>query len=167
MILDGVLAFVLLLVLIWKRRSHPLNLILLSAFTLTEAVCIGVVVSFYDTVLVLQALLITLGIFLALTVYTLQSSRDFSGMGPFLYISLWAIVLVGLVQLFLPFSTLFDLVVASISAIIFCGYIVFDTYNLMHRVSCEEYVMASIELYLDVLNLFLNILRILSDLSRD
>lgn len=39
-------------------------------------------VTFYDQGIVLQALLITFGVFLALTVFTLQSKWDFSGMAP-------------------------------------------------------------------------------------
>lgn len=42
--------------LFWKRHSHPLNLILLSTFTVLEALSLGVVIAFYDTLVVLQAL---------------------------------------------------------------------------------------------------------------
>lgn len=42
--------------LYWKRHSHPLNFVLLSTFTLMEAFTLGVVVSMYETKLVLQAL---------------------------------------------------------------------------------------------------------------
>ena len=76
--------------LYWKRHSHPANLVLLSTFTLLEAFTLGIVVAFYDTRIVLQALfvhpplfisiipdselsLITTGVFLGLTLFTLQS----------------------------------------------------------------------------------------------
>lgn len=39
-------------------------------------------VTFYDQAIVLQALVITFSVFLALTLFTLQSKWDFSGMGP-------------------------------------------------------------------------------------
>ena len=42
--------------LYWKRHSHPTNYILLSTFTLLEAFTLGVVVAFYDNIVVLQAL---------------------------------------------------------------------------------------------------------------
>jgi FtsH-binding integral membrane protein len=48
--------FIVLGVLYWKRHSHPLNLVLLSAFTVLEAFTIGIVVAFYDHQIVLQAL---------------------------------------------------------------------------------------------------------------
>jgi protein lifeguard len=59
--------------LYWKRHSHPLNIALLAIFTLMEAFTLGVVTAFYDNVIVLQALLITTGVFLGLTLFTLQS----------------------------------------------------------------------------------------------
>lgn len=59
--------------LFWKRHSHPWNFVLLSTFTLLEAFTLGVVTAFYDNVIVMQALLITLGVFLGLTLFTLQS----------------------------------------------------------------------------------------------
>ena len=52
-------------------------------------------------------------------------------------------------------------VYSAISAIIFSGYIVYDTDNLIKRFTYDEYIWASVTLYLDVLNLFLTILRML------
>ena len=59
--------------LYWKRHSHPTNFGLLALFTLMEAFSLGVVTAFSDNVIVLQALLITTGVFLGLTLFTLQS----------------------------------------------------------------------------------------------
>ena len=46
------------------------------------------------------------------------------------------------------------------------GFIIFDTQMIMTRVSPEEYVIATIELYLDIINLFLEILKILDKINR-
>jgi protein lifeguard len=62
--------------LYWKRHSHPMNFGLLGLFTLMEAFTLGVVTAFYDNVIVLQALLITTGVFLGLTLFTLQSKAS-------------------------------------------------------------------------------------------
>ncbi len=42
--------------LYWKRHSHPVNFVLLGTFTLLEAFTLGVVMAFYDNVIILQAL---------------------------------------------------------------------------------------------------------------
>ncbi|KJA27855.1 hypothetical protein HYPSUDRAFT_51800 [Hypholoma sublateritium FD-334 SS-4] len=138
-----------LLVLYWKRHTHPWNLILLSTFTLMEAFTIGVAISFYPDVLVLQALLITTGVFLGLTLFTFQSKYDFSGMGPFLFGSLMALCVTGFIGIFLPFNSTMDLIYAIGGCLIFSGYIVYDTYLINKRLSPDEFIMGAISLYLE------------------
>jgi FtsH-binding integral membrane protein len=70
-------------------------------------------------------LIITCGVFLALTLFTLQSKWDFSGMGPILFASLWVLILVGFVQIFFPFSEGIQLAIAFAGVIIFSGYVIF------------------------------------------
>ncbi|KAL0196133.1 hypothetical protein M9458_009705, partial [Cirrhinus mrigala] len=59
-----------------------------------------------------------------------------------------------------------ELVFAGAGALLFCGFIVFDTHLLMHKLSPEEHVLASINLYLDIVNLFIYILRILDSMKK-
>ncbi|KAF8514168.1 glutamate binding protein [Gautieria morchelliformis] len=143
----------------------PLNLVFLSSFTVLEAFTLGFVIAFYNTNVVLQALLITLGIFLGLTLFTFQSKWDFSGMGPFLLAGILALVMTGFVGMFFPFSKTWDLVYGIAGALLFSGYIVFDTYLINKRYSPDEFIMGSISLYLDFINLFLSILRILNNIQ--
>ncbi|KAI5889284.1 UPF0005-domain-containing protein [Schizophyllum commune H4-8] len=154
-----------LALLFFKRHNHPWNLVLLSSFTIMEAFTLGVTVAFFDKVIVLQALFITLGVFVGLTLFTLQSKYDFSGMAPFLFGGLLALVMTGLVGLFLPFSHTFSLIYAVGGCLIFSGYIVYDTYLINARLSPDEYIMGAISLYLDFVNLFLSILRLLNELQ--
>ncbi|TFK44314.1 inhibitor of apoptosis-promoting Bax1-domain-containing protein [Crucibulum laeve] len=151
--------------LYWKRHTHPWNFVLLSTFTLMEAFTLGVVVAFYDNVIVLQALLITLGVFIGLTLFTFQSKYDFSGMGPFLFGALIALVMTGFVGIFIPFGRTMDLIFAVGGCLIFSGYIVYDTYIINKRLSPDEFIMGAISLYLDFINLFINILRLLNNLQ--
>ncbi|KAA1471837.1 UPF0005-domain-containing protein [Dentipellis sp. KUC8613] len=154
---------VVLGLLYWKRHSHPLNIVLLTFFTLLEAFTLGVVTAFYNNTVVLQALLITTGVFLGLTLFTFQSKYDFSGMGPWLFGGLIALLMTGLVGIIFPFGKTMDLVFAIGGTLLFSGYIVYDTYIINARLSPDEYIMGAISLYLDFINLFLNILRLLSN----
>ncbi|ETW80690.1 hypothetical protein HETIRDRAFT_410024 [Heterobasidion irregulare TC 32-1] len=156
---------VVLGLLYWKRHNHPLNIGLLSLFTVLEAFTLGVVTAFYDNVIVMQALLITTGVFLGLTLFTLQSKYDFSGLGPWLFGGLIALLMTGLVGVFLPFSRTMDLVFAIGGTLLFSGYVVYDTYIINSRLSPDEYIMGAISLYLDFINLFLNILRLLNNVQ--
>ena len=63
---------------------------------------------------------------------------------------------------FFPHSSTVDLGYGVISALIFSGYILVDTQLIMRHYHVEEEIAAAISLYLDVINLFLSILRILN-----
>ncbi|KAF9462430.1 inhibitor of apoptosis-promoting Bax1-domain-containing protein [Collybia nuda] len=140
-------------VLYWKRHSHPLNFVLLTTFTVMEAFTLGVVVAFYNNVIVMQALLITLGVFIGLTLFTFQSKYDFSGMGPFLFGALIALCMTGLVGIFIPFGKTMDLIFAIGGCLLFSGYIVYDTYIISAKLSPDEFIMGAISLYLEYVNL--------------
>ncbi|KAI9294299.1 UPF0005-domain-containing protein [Neoconidiobolus thromboides FSU 785] len=155
------LTIVNMILLLWKRHSYPLNFALLSSFTILESVGLGVTISFYSQLVVLQALILTLGIFIVLTLIALQSKYDFTSWQPYLGVALWIVILLSFVQIFFPFGSTFELFIAIGTAILFCGYILVDTHMLMSRLNPDEYIVASVELYLDILNLFLAILRIL------
>lgn len=64
-------------------------------------------------------------------------------------------------------SETFELVYAIAGALLFSAFIVFDTHMLMHKLSPEEYILASINLYLDMINLFIEILRILNSMKKN
>ena len=66
-------------------------------------------------------------------------------------------------QIFFPMGKITHMIYGGISALVFCGYIVYDTFNLIELYTYDDYIMAAIALYLDILNLFLALLTIFSD----
>lgn len=160
------MSMALLMALMVKRRETPTNYFLLMGFTIVQAFTVAVVVSFYDQMAVLQAFLLTLGVTGGLTLYTFQSKRDFSTWGAGLYAFLMVLLMGSLLQFFLTSSHL-EFVLSLGGAVLFSFFIIFDTHMLMHRVSPEEYILATIELYLDIINLFLHILRIIGEARRN
>lgn len=151
----------------WKRKSYPANLFFLSGFTLLEAYSISVVVSFYEVRVVVQALVLTLGIFVALTLFACQTKYDFTDWMPYLFGALWFMILFGFVAMFVPFGSTVEIIYGVLGVLIFSGYILVDTQLVMRHYHVEEEIAASISLYLDVLNLFLSILRILNGTSNN
>jgi FtsH-binding integral membrane protein len=147
----------------WKRKSYPANLMFLAAFTGLEAYSISVVTSFFDSRIVLQAVLLTAGIFVALTLFACQTKYDFTSWMPYLFGGLWALILFGFMAAFFPYNSTAELVYSGIAALIFSGYILVDTQLIMRHYHVEEEIAAAISLYLDILNLFLAILRILNN----
>ncbi|KAK4161266.1 Bax inhibitor 1 [Cladorrhinum sp. PSN259] len=147
----------------WKRFSYPQNLIYLSGFTLAEAYTISVVVSFSEASIVLNAVVITAGIFIFLTAFACQTKYDFTSWMPYLFGALWGLILFGFMGFFLPYNSTTDLIYGFITALVFSGYILVDTQMVLRKHHIEEEVAAAISLYLDIINLFLAILRILNN----
>ena len=69
----------------------------------------------------------------------------------------------GMVGVFFPFGRTMDLVYAIGGTLLFSGYVVYDTYLINSRLSPDEYILGAISLYLDFLNLFISILRLLNN----
>ncbi|KLT38701.1 UPF0005-domain-containing protein [Cutaneotrichosporon oleaginosum] len=160
-------SFISLFGVYWKRHNYPANMLVLTAFTFFESIMIGTTCSFYDAKVVLQALLITTGVFVGLTLFTFQTKLDFSSFGPFLFAGVMGLITAGVVGIFLPFGKTTDLVIACIGVLIFSGFVLYDTQNIMKRLSVDEAILGALNLYLDFLNLFLYILRILNNTSDD
>lgn len=64
------------------------------------------------------------------------------------------------VQILFPLGRISVMIYGCLASIIFCGYIVYDTDNLIKRYSYDEYIWAAVSLYLDIINLFLSLLTI-------
>jgi FtsH-binding integral membrane protein len=159
--------FIVFFALIWYRRKTPTNYILLALFTIFQGHTIATTSCLYDSQVVLQALLLTFGIFVGLTLFTFQTKIDFSGYRTYLIAGLWGIILYSLISIFLPPSSLTNSLIVGFSALLFCGFIIVDTQDIMARFSPEDYIIASVELYLDVVNLFISILQLLDNRQRD
>ena len=158
--LIGAIGFMLLT--FWKRKSYPTNLVFLAGFTGLEAYAISVITSFYESKIVLQALIFTMGIFIALTLFACQSKYDFTSWMPYLFGALWVLIIFGFMSAFFPYNSKVELGYGIVAALIFSGYILVDTQLIMRHYHVEEEIAGAISLYLDVINLFLAILRILN-----
>jgi FtsH-binding integral membrane protein len=79
-----------------------------------------------------------------------------------LFGSLWVLILFGFMAAFFPYNSKVELGYGVVSALIFSGYILVDTQLVMRHYHVEEEIAAAISLYLDIINLFLAILRILN-----
>lgn len=102
-------------------------------------------------------------IFLALSAYVLVSKKDFSFLGGFLFTGVIAIMIAALVGMFFPMPML-QLMISAVSMIIFSGYILYDTSDIIHGGE-QNYIMATVRLFMDILLIFQNLLVLLGALS--
>jgi modulator of FtsH protease len=108
-----------------------------------------------------DAFLLTAAAFVGLSAYVFVSRKDFSYLGAALNMGLW-VVLGAMFLGFFFHSAVFQLAIASVGVLLFCGYILFDTSRMMRGRVGDDAVGAALGLFLDVVNLFLFLLRILS-----
>jgi FtsH-binding integral membrane protein len=132
-----------MLLTFWKRKSYPTNILFLSGFTALEAYSISVIVSFYESRIVLQAVVLTAGLFIGLTIFACQTKYDFTSWMPYLFGSLWALILFGLVAMFFPYNSTVELAYGGIAALLFSAYILVDTQLIMKHYHVEEEIAVS------------------------
>jgi len=142
------------------KNSHPKNLQILALFTIFESFIIGAVCAVYKDrdagMSVLYAFACTCLVMVSLSVWTCQSKLDVTFMGTGLFVGLWLMICWGLTNWLLGWHLTF--LYGLLGALLFCGFIIYDTKKIQTEYGYDEYAPAAIELYLDFINLFLYIL---------
>ncbi|OSX80822.1 hypothetical protein BU14_0032s0079 [Porphyra umbilicalis] len=157
------------------KDKHPLNLYLLAGFTAAESYMVGTVCAIYQEQgigdLVLEAFALTMLVFVSLTIYCFVSKRDFSFLGGFLFAGLIIMVGASVLNLLLGLggaqNSTFSFAISVAGALLFTGYILYDTSVIMNQLGPDEWAIAAVNLYLDLINLFMYILQILSRMRED
>jgi len=156
--------FVPLFLVMGTRNVFPLNIGLVFLFTFAMGVLISPTLYVFgqrQPGLITQAATLTIGAFFVLTAYSFVSRRDFSAWGSFFSVGLWVVIGGMFLNIFVFKNAAIDVDLASITILVFCGLLVFDTWRIRNVYGPDEYVSAAVSIYLDLLNLFLAILRVL------
>ncbi|CAF0892185.1 unnamed protein product, partial [Brachionus calyciflorus] len=148
------------------NRSYPINMILLMVFTVLESILIGCISAQYKTDTIFIALGVTAVVVIALTIFAFQTKIDFTGFGIYLFVFALILMLFGLVAIILR-SNLLHILYAAFGAGLFSMYLIFDTQLMIggkhkYSISPEDYIFAALNIYVDIINLFLLILRLVS-----
>lgn len=155
--------FAPLLIAMRARDAFPANIGLVLLFTFAEGVFISPMLYVYGQQqpgLITQAAVLTIGSFGVLTGYAFVSRRDFSAWGSFFMVGLWVVIGTMLLNFFFRNPAL-DLWLAGVTVLVFSGLLVFDTWRIRNVYGPNEYVGAAVQIYLDLLNMFLAFIRIL------
>lgn len=164
-----ILEFILLFGLFMAKNKTPLNLVLLFAFTFltgfTLSPTLAIFISKNMGYVIGEAFGLTAIAFIALTIFAMNTKRDFTTMGKMLFIALIVMVVAGIANIFLQLPLL-QLAIASFGAILFSFFILHDTQNII-RGNITSEIEAAVALYLDFLNLFVSLLQILGFLNSE
>ena len=153
------------------RHQYPRNLLFVLLFTFIEGIWISPFLFMAERGspgIVGQAGILTLSTFGVLSLYAVLSKRDFSAWGSFFIVGLWVLIATSLINMFVG-SALGSLWIAGGTVLVFSGLLVFDTWRIVRSGAYgpEDYVPAAVNIYLDLLNLFLAILSLLGGRRRN
>lgn len=153
-----------------EKLSASVGMFLFYVYSALMGLTLSVIFFVYELGSISVALLITAGTFGVMAIYGYKTRKDLSQFGPLLFMSLIGIIIASLVNIFLG-SPLMDYIVCWVSILVFVGLTAYDTYvtkerlrealyngdpEAVHRIS----VLGALSLYLDFINLFLKILKL-------
>jgi FtsH-binding integral membrane protein len=178
-IFNGPMMIVLLLgtlglVFFISFRIHKLQFTTALTLFMIYAALLGVTVSSifltYTGGSITRVFFISAASFGALSLWGYTTQRDLSGFGSFLIMGLFGIIIASLVNLFLKSSGL-DWMISIIGVGVFAGLTAYDTQRIKEMYSAmddagargRKAVMGALSLYLDFINLFLMLLRLVGD----
>jgi modulator of FtsH protease len=155
----------------FARRIRGLNVLALFGYTFVTGLFVAPSVfiatamatagATMDASPVRDAFLLTGAAFTGLTAYCFITKKDFSFLGASLTTGIWVVIGASLLAMLFHSSAL-SLAVASVAVLLFSGYILYDTSRILRAGEDDDAVGAALRLFLDVVNLFLALLRILS-----
>jgi FtsH-binding integral membrane protein len=166
-----ILQFVLVIGLsaLIQKMSSLVATILFFAYSVVTGLTLSVIFLAYAHESILSAFAISGGTFAALSAYGYVTKRNLAPMGAFLMMALIGLILVMLVNMFFH-NSMMELAISGIGVLIFAGLTAYDTQKLKtlyaaaapdNAESAQKItIMGALTLYLDFINLFLNILRL-------
>ncbi|NDY96760.1 Bax inhibitor-1/YccA family protein [Wenzhouxiangella limi] len=153
-----------LLFLTTALRNSAWGLLAVFALTGFMGATFGPIINSYLTVfsngheLVIAAFGSTAVAFVGLSAFAVTTQRDFSFMGPFLFVGILVAFLAGLGAIFFEMSAL-ALAVSAMFALLMCGLILYQTQQIV-RGGERNYIMATVTLFVSIYNLFSSLLHL-------
>jgi FtsH-binding integral membrane protein len=152
------------------RRIGPgLATVLFIVFAAMMGLSLAVIFVLYTSASITAAFMTTAGTFAVTSIYGFVTKRDLSRLGSLLMMALFGLIIASVVNIFWANSTLYWLVTYA-GVLIFVGLTAYDTQKLKHialqtandaRMASRLAITGALDLYLDFINLFLLLLRIL------
>ncbi|XP_064541780.1 protein lifeguard 1 [Drosophila montana] len=146
------------------RRNFPINFICLGLFTATMSLLLGAVASTMDANVVLLAVGITAVLVVALSIFAIQTKYDFTAWGGVLITVVICLLILAFAGAFLR-GTFGETAVSCLGALLASFLLIYDTQLIIggthkYQFNPEDYIFAALTLYLDVVRIFLYVLRL-------
>jgi FtsH-binding integral membrane protein len=155
-------AFLLILILALITMPPELKFILFSLFSCAFGIILGYRKSRYDPNTIKTAYIGTLSIFVSMFTFgvALIASNIRLGymFGLGLFFALLFLLIISIVQFFIIQSSFLYKILVICSLMLFSVYIVYDTNSILQRDYGGDFISASLDYYLDIINIFSNLL---------
>ena len=163
-------AFLLMWLVLPKTANSAAGLGVVFAITGLLGFALGPLLNMYLSLpngpqIVATALGGTGVIFLGLSGYALTSRKDFSFMGGFLIVGVLVALLAMVANIFLAIPAM-SLALSAVVIMLMSGFILFDTSRMIHGGE-TNYLFMTVNLYMSIFNIFINLLQLLGALSND
>lgn len=165
-----ILEFAFLIGLYIYKEKEGLNIFLLFGFTFLSGFTLAPILTLTlglsnGADILTNALLATSVAVGAISLYAINTKRDFSGMGKYLFVALIVVIVIAVVNMFMQ-SSLLHMVISGVSGILFSFYLIYDTQNIVNN-RFDHPMTAAVGVYIDILNIFLSILNLMLAFSGD
>jgi FtsH-binding integral membrane protein len=151
-----------------NMKKVPINYILLGAFTLCQAYIVSHLCSTTDPQIVFCGMTMTVVMTITLSVYAYYAKTDFTLMSGLMFCLAITMLLFTICAIIIQ-SKIFYLFLAALGVFVFSIYIIYDTQLILGRhkvrLSCDDYILGVLMLYIDVIALFTDLLALLNCLS--
>lgn len=152
------------------RMSAGAATMAFAAYSVLNGVTLSIIFLAYTGTTISLAFFTAAGMFAGMSLFAMTTKRDLSGIGHYLIMGLWGIIIASIINIFLRSPALYYMI-SYIGVAVFLGLTAYDTQTIKKwnrqfgsSVDEETYVklsiMGALKLYLDFINLFLFLLRI-------
>ncbi|AEV28621.1 FtsH-interacting integral membrane protein [Sphaerochaeta pleomorpha str. Grapes] len=153
-----------------NKMSQTSAIAAFLAYSVLTGVLLSTIFVAYAGVVIYKTFLTTALMFAGMSIYAMTTKRDLSGLGYYLRMGLWGLIIASMMNMFFR-SAGFDYLLSFVGVAIFLGLTAFDTRKIIEMnnqygssMDEEEFtkvsILGALTLYLDFLNLFLYLLRI-------
>ena len=138
-------------------------MLMLHGFAALMGLSFATIFVVYTSMSIVQAFLGAACLFLAMSLYGYTTKRDLTSVGQFMFIGLIGIIIASVINIFIG-SSLMQMVVSALAVIIFLGLTAYDTQKIREMLAYDRNghaeVSGALTLYLDFINLFINLLQL-------
>ena len=155
-----------------RKMSSGMATGLFFLFAIVNGLTLSMIFAVYQIAAIFKTFLITAGVFGAMSVYGYFTTRDLTRIGTYLYMALFGLMILIVVNIFWANSTM-DWIISGIGVLLFIGLTAWDTQQIKQMAYADPSMangrlatLGALSLYLDFINLFLYLLRFFGS-SRD